>query len=139
MASGMFGGMPKMPNPNKGTPNIKISGMKSMKTPSIKFPKLQGMKMPGIGSSGFGSRVGGLGSARLPGMSKIGGLGKLPGMGSKGVASPGMRNTALQGILGQITRQKVGQQRASYIPMLRGLKTPGFAGAPKGSRGFGGF
>lgn len=108
MATSLFKALPKMKNPNAATKPIKITGAK-VKIPKLSFPKLSGMK--------------GGGTIKTPKMPKIGGS---SGMGVS-------KNSALQNVLGQVTRKSVGSQRALRIPMFNALRKPSFQGAPSGS------
>ena len=95
MANNMFKALPKMPNPNAMTNPIKLKGMSTTKIPQMKFPKLSaGLKSPAV--SGF----------KLPGVKSMG-LGK--------IATP--KNSMLQSVLGQMTRNKVRMPRVGRIPM----------------------
>ena len=95
MAISLFKALPKMPNPNAAVPSIKLKGLSTTKIPQMKFPKLSTMKSPST-VSGF----------KLPGVKSMG-LGK--------IATP--KNSMLQSVLGQMTRNKVRMPRVGRIPM----------------------
>ncbi len=115
----MANGIPTFDKPTKA---FKVS-MPKMSTPKLKFPKL----------SALPSNTG-MGSTKIPGMlgskSSLGGTGmlkmpKAPSLGNK--------NGALSGLLGQLTRKKVGVQRAVRIPMFgAATRPPKILGAPSG-------
>ena len=109
MANSLFKALPKLANPNAAVPSIKLKGLKSPKIPQMKFPKLAGLKSPTSVSS-----------FKLPGVKSMG-LGK--------IATP--KNTMLQSVLGQITRNKVRTPRVGRIPMGSIVRPPSIAGGIK--------
>lgn len=112
-----------IPKMNQATKTFKVPSQK-MTMPKLKFPKLSSLPINT-----------GMGSTKMPGMlgskSPMGGTGmlKMPKAPSLG----GSKNGALSSILGQLTRKKVGVQRAVRIPMFGAAnRPPKIMGAPKG-------
>ena len=106
---------------NKAALMPKLGGASGNKVPSLKFPKLAGMGKAGT----IGGNVGGIGSSsgmpKIPGMSSgaSSGMPSFPKLGA--MKAPG-GNSALKGILNQISRKSVMMPRVTRVPMNRMLK-----------------